>query len=90
MSTTNLPTVASGMKRATGGCRRHPPSLTARAQPAMPSAMERDMPAQAQWLAKQASNRGYPNLDELLQQTPHLYTQLASRWRRMHPLFEAA
>ncbi len=48
------------------------------------------MTAQAQWLASEAINRDYHDLDALLQQTPYLYTRLASQWRRMHPLFEAA
>lgn len=90
MSTTNLAIVAYAAKHATGGCHRHPPALATVTQSGTPTSMERDMTAQAQWLASEAINRDYHDLDALLQQTPYLYARLASQWRRMHPLFEAA
>ncbi|GEM_PF-2812473 len=44
--------------------------------------MESDITEQAAWLANQAVNRGYGNLDELLARAPGLFTQLAALWRR--------
>jgi len=90
MSITNQATVASGTKLAAGGCRGHPPSASTTPQSAIARAMERDMTAQARWLAAQAARRGYRSLDELLFRTPALYTRLASRWRQLHPLLQAA
>jgi hypothetical protein len=99
MSRKELLTVASRQRYQEGGRAERPSSLfisalepisPATSRPRRRDVAERDLIDQAGWLAGQAIRRGYADLGDLLRNAPDVYMQLAVRWRRRHPLFEAA
>lgn len=49
------------------------------------SSFAADMEAQTQWFVDQAANRGYTSVDELNEQSPETFVQLAEEWRAAHP-----
>lgn len=52
--------------------------------------MEHDIAAQLAWLAQQARDHGYTDLQDLLVNAPHVYARLAVVWRQLHPVPMAA
>lgn len=61
-------------------------SIPPAVRPDMRAIAERDLTAQAEWLAQQADCRGYVDLDELFARAPNQYVLLAEMWRWSHPL----
>lgn len=48
--------------------------------------IERDLRAQARWLAHRAKIRGYVDLKDVLDRAPAVYIELGATRRQAHPL----
>lgn len=48
-----------------------------------------DMQGQSKWLTAQAKEKGFDSVDDLSEQDPEAFGQLAKQWREAHPRFDA-